>query len=63
MTDAAALARWRSTEQAFERELDPELRARLDAFRLEDAKLLRREPYRPVDPAALYREPILKRTG
>lgn len=63
MNDAAALARWRSTEQALERGLDPELRRRLDALRLEDARLLRRTPIRPVDPLARHRDPILKRTG
>ena len=63
MNDAAALAQWRSTEQALERGLDPELRRRLDALRLEDARLLRRSPIRPVDPLARHRDPILKRTG
>ena len=63
MNDAAALARWRSTEQAMERGLDPEIRKRLDALRLEDARLLRRHPIRPLDPAARFQDPLLRRTG
>ena len=63
LNEATALAKWRSTERDLEAGLDPELRKRLDALRLEDANLLRRHPVRQVDLAPVDRDYTLRRTG